>query len=286
MSFSRLFLLFFVFFLIIFISFINFCVLDYIIWWRVFIICTFIFIFFIGLNNISYLINYYIVQEICGYYFLVFDGWKLQFLILLIKSGSAPFHFWLFSVTCGLKKWFVLWFLTLQKLPYFPVLINFCGDFYFFFLFFGMLFCYVHFFFLRNYIDIIVISSIESFGWLLIFGTFFINEVFIFSFFYYLIIFFIISYVYNNDLNFFNLEIVFTLINVPIRITFFLKVLLLFSSFEYVGYYYFLLLIIPLISLGIGYFFFIISIMRYNYGLKYYDYLIYLLFCIGILSIF
>ncbi|VDK85856.1 unnamed protein product [Onchocerca ochengi] len=37
------------------------------------------------------LVNYYIIQEVCGYYFLVFDGWKLQFLLLMLKSGSFSF---------------------------------------------------------------------------------------------------------------------------------------------------------------------------------------------------
>ncbi|EFO12454.1 NADH dehydrogenase subunit 2 [Loa loa] len=41
-----------------------------------------------------------------------------------------------------MKSWFILWFLTLQKLPYFFVL----------------------FFFLRGYVDILVVGSTESFN--------------------------------------------------------------------------------------------------------------------------
>nr|YP_003875466.1 NADH dehydrogenase subunit 2 [Chandlerella quiscali]ADL39024.1 NADH dehydrogenase subunit 2 [Chandlerella quiscali] len=279
--------IFFVFILLVLMSFINFCLMDYIVWWSIFVICTFVFVFFVGLDNISYLINYYVVQEICGYYFLIFDKWKLQFLILLMKSGSAPFHFWLFSVVSGLKKWFILWFLVLQKLPYFPVLINFCNDFFFWFLVFGMFFCYFHFFFLRNCIDMIVISSTESFMWLLIFSIFFSNEVLFFFVFYYLIMFLIIPYVFNMSMNFLSLEMIFIFFNVPMSITFFLKIFLLFGSFDYVGfYYYYLLLLLPLMSLGIGYFFFIYSMINYNYGLKYYDYLIFFFVCINFFSIF
>lgn len=233
------------------------------------------------------MVNYYVVQEICGYYFLLFDSWKLQFLFLMLKSGSSPFHFWVFRVLGGLKKWFVLWFLTLQKLPYFVVLINFCSDFFFFFLFFGMVVCYLQFFLLRNYSDVVIIGSVESFNWLLLLGIFSFNEVFVFFFFYYVTIFFVISYVYSGFLSFFSLEMLIVFFNVPLSITFFLKVLLLFGSGFFVGfYYYFLLLIIPLISLRIGYLFFLISMSGFNQGLKYYDFFVWILLCIGFLSYF
>nr|BAV82815.1 NADH dehydrogenase subunit 2 [Onchocerca volvulus] len=282
-------LLFFVFFLLLFLSFINFCVVDYIVWWSIFVICTFVFVFFVGgeLGFSSCLVNYYVIQEVCGYYFLVFDGWKLQFLLLMLKSGSSPFHFWLFSVLGGLNKWFVLWFLTLQKLPYFVVLVNFCGDFFFLFLFFGMIFCYFQFFLLRSYRDLLVVGSAESFNWLLLLGIFSFNEVFVLFFFYYFVMFFVISYVYGGFLDFLSLEMLMFFFNVPLSITFFLKVIVLFGSSFFVGFYYlFLLLFMPLMSLGVGYLFFLVSMMSFNCGFKYYDYFVYVLFCIGLLSCF
>nr|AZH08560.1 NADH reductase subunit 2 [Dirofilaria sp. 'Thailand II']AZH08567.1 NADH reductase subunit 2 [Dirofilaria sp. 'Thailand II']AZH08573.1 NADH reductase subunit 2 [Dirofilaria sp. 'Thailand II'] len=283
-------LLFFVFFLLLFLSFVNFCVVDYFIWWSVFVICTFVFIFMVysvSVCDVGCLINYYIIQEICGYYFLLFDSWKLQFLFLMLKSGSSPFHFWVFSVLGGLKKWSVLWFLTLQKLPYFVVLVNFCSDFFFFVLFFGMIICYFQFFLLRSYCDLLFVGSTESFNWLLLLGVFSFNEVFFLFFFYYFVMFFIISYVYSGFVNFFSLEMLMVFFNVPLTITFFLKVLLLFGSGFLVGfYYYFLLLVMPLMSLGIGYFFFLVSMLGFNYGLKYYDYFVWVLFCVSFLSYF
>uniref|UniRef100_A0A1I9VY15 NADH dehydrogenase subunit 2 n=1 Tax=Onchocerca ochengi TaxID=42157 RepID=A0A1I9VY15_ONCOC len=282
-------LLFFVFFLLLFLSFINFCVVDYIVWWSIFVICTFVFVFFVGgeLGFGGYLVNYYVIQEVCGYYFLVFDGWKLQFLLLMLKSGSSPFHFWLFSVLGGLDKWFILWFLTLQKLPYFVVLVNFCGDFFFLFLFFGMIFCYFQFFLLRSYRDLLVVGSAESFNWLLLLGIFSFNEVFVLFFFYYFVMFFVVSYVYGGFLNFLSLEMLMFFFNVPLSITFFLKVIVLFGSSFFVGFYYlFLLLFMPLMSLGMGYLFFLVSMMSFNCGFKYYDYFVYVLFCVGLLSCF
>nr|ADN52149.1 NADH dehydrogenase subunit 2 [Loa loa] len=280
-------MLFFVFFLLLFLSFLNFCVLDCVVWWSVFVVCTFVFIFLSKGSSFSCLVNYYVIQEVCGYYFLVFDNWKLQFFLLMLKSGSAPFHFWLFSVLSGMKSWFILWFLTLQKLPYFFVLVNFCSDFFFLFLFFGIIFCYFQFFFLRGYVDMLVVGSTESFNWLLLLGMFSFNEVYLLFFFYYFVMVVVISYIYNNNLNFFSLEMLMVFFNVPMSITFFLKVLLFFGSFEFVGYYYFFILIVmPLMSLGVSYLFFLVSMLSYNYGLKYYDYFVYLLFCVGLLSVF
>nr|NP_694903.1 NADH dehydrogenase subunit 2 [Brugia malayi]AAN17804.1 NADH dehydrogenase subunit 2 [Brugia malayi] len=281
-------MLFFVFFFMLFLSFINFCVLDYIVWWSVFVICTFVFVFLtIGGGSTSCLVNYYVIQEVCGYYFLVFDSWKFQFFFLMLKSGSAPFHFWLFSVLSNLKGWSILWFLTLQKLPYFVVLLNFCSDFFFLFLFFGMIFCYVHFFLLRNFLDMVVIGSTESFNWLLLLGMFSFNEVFVLFFFYYFVMFLIISYIYNSGINFISLEMLMIFFNVPLSLTFFLKVLLLFGTSSMVGFFYFfLLLFMCLMSLGVSYLFFCVSMIGFNFGLKYYDYFFYLLFCIGLLSVF
>nr|WLW41715.1 NADH dehydrogenase subunit 2 [Mansonella ozzardi] len=278
-------MLFFVFFLLLFLSFVNFCVIDCIVWWSVFIICTFVFIFMAkGVSGFC-LINYYIIQEISGYYFLLFDGWMLQFMVLLLKSGSSPFHFWLFSFLPGLNKWYFLWFLFLQKLPYFFVLVNFCGDFFFFILFFGMVVCYLQFFYLRDFGDMVVIGSTESFNWLLLLGMFSFNEVFIFFFFYYFTMMIVMSYTYMWSFNFFSIEMLMIFFNVPMSMTFFLKVFTLFDLS--VGFYYYLLLLImPLLSVGFGYFFFLICMTSFNYGLKYYDYFIYLVFCLGFLSVF
>nr|WGC93704.1 NADH dehydrogenase subunit 2 [Mansonella sp.] len=278
-------MLFFVFFLLLFFSFINFCVVDCIVWWSIFVVCTFVFIFFVKNVNSFCLINYYIIQEVSGYYFLLFDNWVLQFMVLMLKSGSAPFHFWLFSVLSDLNKWYFLWFLVFQKIPYFFVLVNFCSDFFFFLLFMGMIVCYLQFFYFRNFGDMVIVSSTESFNWLLLIGMFSFNEVFVFFFFYYFTMMLIISYLYCWGFNFFSVEMLMVFFNVPMSITFFLKILVLF--YGSVGYYYYLLLLfMPLMSIGLGYFFFLICMMSFNYGLKYYDYFLYLVFCFGLLSVF
>ena len=280
-------MLFFIFFLLLFLSFLNFCVFDFVVWWSVFVICTFVFVFIAKDVDFGCIVSYYVLQEVCGYYFLVFNNWKLQFLLLMLKSGSAPFHFWLFRVLGNIKKWYLLWFLTLQKLPYFFVLVNFCGDFFFIFLFFGIVFCYFQVFLLRNFSDIIIVFSTESFNWLLLLSVFSLNEVFFVVFFYYFVMFFIISYINSGSLSFFSYETIFVFFNVPLSLTFFVKVLLFFSSGYFVGYFYlFLLLIIPLMSLSIGYLFFCISMSSFFVGIMYYDYFVYVLFSFGLLVYF
>nr|YP_011001038.1 NADH dehydrogenase subunit 2 [Mastophorus muris]WPN85874.1 NADH dehydrogenase subunit 2 [Mastophorus muris] len=276
------------FFIMLFLSFVNLCVLDYIIWWSVFVVCTFVFIFMIkdgwALNS---MINYYIIQEICGYYFLVFSNWKIQFLIVMLKSGSAPFHFWLFSIVSDLKKWFLFWFLTLQKLPYFVVLVGFCSGFYFFFLFFGLVFCFLQFFVLRDFISMLVVYSTESFNWLLLLSGFSLNEVFFFVFFYYITMFLVICYVGSGGFNFLSWELVLVFFNVPLSVTFFLKVLLLFGTGVFVGFYYlFLLFFMVLVSLGLGFWFFYVSMAGFNVGIKYYDYFFFGFFVFGLLVYF
>lgn len=283
-------MLFFVFFLFLFFGFLNFCVMDYFVWWRVFVVCTFVFVFLSGsFCSRGGVVSYYLVQEVCGYYFLVFDSWKVQFFFLMLKSGSAPFHFWIFRVLGRLDKWFVLWFLTLQKLPYFVVLVIFCSDFFFYFVFFGLIFCYFQVFLFRNFMDVLVVSSTESFNWLLLLGVFSFNEIFVFFFFYYFVVFLVLSYFFvSGYFGFFSVEMLLLLFNVPLRVTFFLKILLFFSSGGvYVGFcYLFLLFFLLLMSVSLVYFFFFFSMLFCVYGLKFYDYFFYVFFCVGFLSFF
>nr|ASS35191.1 NADH dehydrogenase subunit 2 [Thelazia callipaeda] len=252
----------------------------YFIWWSIFIICTFFFVF-LGVGNVSAgaLFNYFMIQEVSGYYFLLFGNWKMQFFFLLLKSGSAPFHFWLFSVLRDVKKWFFLWFLTFQKLPYFFVIVNFCSDFFFVVLLLGMVFCYLQIFFLRDVLDMIVIASVESFNWLLFLSVFSFNEIFFFVFFYYFVMVFFIFYGVKSG-GFFNYELVMVFFNVPLSVTFFLKLLLLFSSGFYVGFFYlFLLFFMVIMSLSISSWFFYVSMISFNLGLKCLDYFFYIFFC-------
>lgn len=52
-----------------------------------------------GLKSYSGLFNYFVIQESLGLLFLMFSFGLFQLLILMLKIGMAPFHFWVFRVT-------------------------------------------------------------------------------------------------------------------------------------------------------------------------------------------
>nr|YP_010332257.1 NADH dehydrogenase subunit 2 [Tetrameres grusi]UNY39756.1 NADH dehydrogenase subunit 2 [Tetrameres grusi] len=257
--------------MMLFMGYLNLCLIDYVVWWSVFVVCTFIFLF-VAKDSVFYggLVNYYVLQELCGYYFLVFNNWKIQFLVLALKVGCAPVHFWLFSVVECLNKWFVMWFLVLQKLPYLFVMINFCSDFFFFFLFFGMVICYLQFFLVRSVLSMLVIGSTESFSWLLFLSMFSFGEIFFFFFFYYFVMFCVVMYFFAGGRGVLNFELVFVFMNIPLSVTFLLKVFLLVSSVGVGLYYLFLLLFLSVFSLGFCYWLFCLC-MFVDGGVKYYD---------------
>ena len=51
-----------------------------------------------NINSFNSIINYFIIQESLGIFFLIFTISNLQIVVLLIKIGVAPFHFWVFTV--------------------------------------------------------------------------------------------------------------------------------------------------------------------------------------------
>ena len=75
-------------------------------------------------GKIKNLLNYFILQEVLGLFFVFLKNFVFQILIILIKVGVRPLHFWIFSVVVGLRINLIFWFLTFQKLVYLSILIN------------------------------------------------------------------------------------------------------------------------------------------------------------------
>uniref|UniRef100_A0A1I7WD97 NADH dehydrogenase subunit 2 n=1 Tax=Heterorhabditis bacteriophora TaxID=37862 RepID=A0A1I7WD97_HETBA len=108
--------------------------------------------------------NYFVIQETLGLLFLVFSSNYIQFIILIMKIGVAPFHFWVFSVTNSIFNYGLVWFLTIQKLPLMVVLLQlFASDIVYLFLF-GLFICYLQMFMLKGYKNLLIVSSTESFN--------------------------------------------------------------------------------------------------------------------------
>lgn len=213
---------------------------------------TMIFIF-LNKNNFSFssLVNYFIIQEFLGLVFLIFNFSILQYFIILFKLGVAPFHFWIFSIINNINGFGVVWFLTFQKLPFIPVFFYFFSFSFFYFLLFGVIFCCLQIFICKSYKGILVISSTESFNWILIICSFSIFSSLFFVFYYFFFLFFVLKYNNTRDVGFYSWELVLVFMNLPFSVSFFIKFfslcsLFIFSSF--IGLFLLFLLFLSILS--------------------------------------
>lgn len=236
------------FFILVF-FFINIYVNNVIYWWSIFLLITLVYIL-LGKHFMKYvsIVNYFIIQEVLGLLFLVFRGLLLQLLVLIMKVGVAPFHFWIFSVVYSLDNYILIWFLTFQKLPFIPVLLLLFSYFFLFIIFIGLVFCYLQIYNIKNFKLILVLSSTESFNWILlglIFGVF--GFIFIVLFYFLNIIFFIL-FLNRNNFSFLNLETVLVFLNIPIGAVFFVKIFILYLGFFVFDFILFFILFLIFLS--------------------------------------
>lgn len=222
---------------------------NVVIWWSVFLIITIIFIMLNkSVKSIVTIINYFVIQESLGLLFLMLATGYYQFFIILIKVGVSPFHFWLFSVTNNIVGFNLMWFLTFQKLPFLVILLQLFWFNTILILIFGLLVCYLQMFLLKNYKNLIVVSSTESFTWIIL-GLFFsfINSFYLF-FYYILLIILLIVKVSKQNLNFFNWETVLVFLNLPYSVSFFVKIFTLSELLNLESIFVLFLLILMFLS--------------------------------------
>lgn len=94
---------------VVFLSFLNFFSSNILVWWSVFLLITVIFVCLSkGIAVYAGVLNYFVIQESLGLFFLVFNAFLLQFFIVMMKIGVAPLHFWVFSVTNSLYDWLLM----------------------------------------------------------------------------------------------------------------------------------------------------------------------------------
>lgn len=276
----------FYFFFVFFLSF--FCLIsnNLILWWSIFLLITLVFLtinkFFFSYSG---LINYFIIQETAGLLFLFLRFSFFQFLILFLKIGIAPLHFWLFSVLTNVSDLNLLWFLTFQKLPFIFVLFQLFFNFVLLTLVFGLFFCQLQFFFLKKTKFLIIVSSTERFNWFLI-----LNRVsFFFSFYlfiYYLIVIVFILFKINNQTEYINTwETLLVFLNVPIMATFFIKI---FSLTQIVNFSLSFLIILAILFLSsIAFLFWLVQKTTkeifYNIKSKLF---VFMFFCVSFLCLF
>jgi hypothetical protein len=202
----------------------NFITSNFLVWWGGFLLITLVFVFLNkNLYCYSSLLNYFIIQEVLGLLFLFLSFSLLQFFIVIIKVGVSPVHFWIFNITNNLYRVGVLWFLTFQKLPFFPVLLYLLNLYFFCFLLVGVVYCYFQLLIIKNYKNLVIISSTESFNWVLLVGFLSFLRAYFLFFYYFFLIFIFLPYFLNLDYNFLNWEVVLVFLNIPFTFTFFIK---------------------------------------------------------------
>uniref|UniRef100_A0A0K0EU18 NADH-ubiquinone oxidoreductase chain 2 (projected from Caenorhabditis elegans ortholog nduo-2) n=1 Tax=Strongyloides venezuelensis TaxID=75913 RepID=A0A0K0EU18_STRVS len=209
-------LFYFLCFFYVFIFFLlNSFTCNVVVWWVVFLMITLVFIS-INKGSVSRMVNYFIIQEILGFTFLLVSVSWVQLVILLIKVGVAPFHFWVFSVTNGLR---------------------------------GIIFCYFQLFFVKGYKNILVLASTESFSWLVLMIFFSLSSGLLFGLFYIIFFYFLLDHSGSSELDSYNWETVFIFINIPFAMTFFVKFFSLISLFR--SYTFLLLLVLFVMFLSV-----------------------------------
>nr|YP_009162835.1 NADH dehydrogenase subunit 2 [Gnathostoma spinigerum]AKM22100.1 NADH dehydrogenase subunit 2 [Gnathostoma spinigerum] len=220
-------------FLVLMLLILSFVTSNVLIWWSVFLMMTIVFCF-LSKGDLGYssLINYFIIQETLGLFFLVFNFSFFQSLIVMMKVGVAPLHFWVFSVTNGLSSYMIMWFLTFQKMPFFPVLIQVFDWMLIVFLVFGIIFCFVQLFLMKGYKNMMIISSTESLNWILLMVFFSMFDVVFLFVYYFFFMMFLMPYFSKKEGLFFNWEMILVFMNVPLTVNFFIKIFSLFNLFK------------------------------------------------------
>nr|YP_009550279.1 NADH dehydrogenase subunit 2 [Heterorhabditis indica]YP_817453.1 NADH dehydrogenase subunit 2 [Heterorhabditis bacteriophora]ABJ80697.1 NADH dehydrogenase subunit 2 [Heterorhabditis bacteriophora]AZU95938.1 NADH dehydrogenase subunit 2 [Heterorhabditis bacteriophora]QAA11083.1 NADH dehydrogenase subunit 2 [Heterorhabditis indica]QAA11095.1 NADH dehydrogenase subunit 2 [Heterorhabditis bacteriophora] len=275
-------------FFVLYLTLMAMLVSNVIVWWSIFLLMTIIFIL-LNKGNKSYsgIFNYFVIQETLGLLFLVFSSNYIQFIILMMKIGVAPFHFWVFSVTNSIFNYGLVWFLTMQKLPLMVVLLQlFASDMVYLFLF-GLFICYLQMFMLKGYKNLLIVSSTESFNWLML-GLFFsfFNVFCLFIYYFLLFMLMVPKFSKNSSLAFFNWESTLILFNIPLSMSFFIKIFSLSEILKIDSFFVVFLLFLMFLSvLSFGYWLINLS-MKDNMWLQNNNKMIYfLLMPLGMMTI-
>nr|YP_004123392.1 NADH dehydrogenase subunit 2 [Contracaecum rudolphii B Bullini et al., 1986]ACP30390.1 NADH dehydrogenase subunit 2 [Contracaecum rudolphii B Bullini et al., 1986] len=216
---------FFMVFFVFVLSLLNFFTSNTVVWWSSFLLMTVVFVI-LSKNLGSYVsvFNYFVIQESLGLFFLVFNFFLAQFFIVMLKIGVAPFHFWVFSVTSSVYNWLLMWFLTFQKLPFLPVLVQLFSFKVLFLFLLGILMCYFQLFLIKSYKNMLIISSTESFNWVVLTCFLSIVNVLYLFFYYILLMVFLMPSFSPKDYSFVGWETVLVFLNIPFSVSFFIKI--------------------------------------------------------------
>nr|YP_010519796.1 NADH dehydrogenase subunit 2 [Zoniolaimus dendrolagi]UXP34573.1 NADH dehydrogenase subunit 2 [Zoniolaimus dendrolagi] len=241
---------------VIFLSLLSVLVNNILVWWSIFLLMTLV---FVALNkkvgSYSSLFNYFVMQESLGLMFLMFSFGYFQLLMVMLKIGMAPFHFWIFSVTNSVYGFNLMWFLTFQKLPFLLIFLQMMVSNLIFLLMLGLFFCLFQMLLMKTYKNLLILSSTESFNWITLgFLMSFLNVLFIFVYYFLLMIMVIPKFEFFSVGNFVGWETMLIFMNLPFSVNFFVKIFSLSEIFKVQGFGFLLLLFLMFFSsLSLGF---------------------------------
>nr|QCS25207.1 NADH dehydrogenase subunit 2 [Angiostrongylus cantonensis]QCS25231.1 NADH dehydrogenase subunit 2 [Angiostrongylus cantonensis] len=241
----------FFFFMVLMMSMFVLLVDNIFFWWSVFLIMTLL-IVFMNKKFLSYssIFNYFVLQESLGLIFLLlYFGGFLPMLIMMIKIGVAPFHFWLFKVIDGMFGFNLVWFLTIHKLPFLLVFLQLFYLNMVYFLLIGLLVCLFQLFVLKSFKKLLLVSTVESFSWVVLgLVMSFFNVLYLF--FYYLILMMFLIYKFDKNVGLlgFSWELVLVFMNMPFSVGFFVKIILLMEFLKSFGIYVIVIMFLMFLS--------------------------------------
>nr|BAV82742.1 NADH dehydrogenase subunit 2 [Haemonchus placei] len=230
--------------IVVFLSLLCVTVNNVLIWWSIFLLMTLMFITINKkMNSYSTMINYFIMQESLGLMFLLLTYYYFQLMILMMKIGVAPLHFWIFSVTNGINGLNLMWFLTFQKLPFFFVMMQMMINYMLMFLFVGVFLCMMQMLVMKSFKNLMILSSTESFNWILMSWIFLmINALFMFIYYLIFMFYLICYYTKNEKIKYLSWETVLIFLNLPLTVNFFVKIYALMSATMNLNLYVLILL--------------------------------------------
>lgn len=204
---------------------------NLILWWRILILVTLVFLTIIKGTNESYsIVKYFIVQEAARLTMGVLILFGISLLIInimiIIKIAIAPFHFWILNTLHSLQGWSFRWVLTFQKLPGLAILTQIIDNITYFLVLAGRVLCSIQIILTVKPKAIILFSTTVTSGWVILTSSdIFLNLIFLITY------FCAVASLLNEATREQNIEvgyiIVLVLISFPLTLIFILKVAIL-----------------------------------------------------------
>jgi hypothetical protein len=203
------------------------------VWWRIIVIISLIFLTII--DKVESFIIYFILQEILRIIFIIRYLYIERYsnLVLIFILGAPPMHLWVPTLINALNNWLLIWFLTLQKFPTIICLNFIINQSSLLLLIWGIILCIIQILTQKDSKILIFLLSTETTGWIILINYLSIHNILIiFSYYSLFLIYFIPNFLLINKNNR-NAEFILRIINIPFRINFLIKFIIIGKLLEY-----------------------------------------------------